>query len=172
MRTASGPTTAAAVQRSLDNRWDEIVDAIEAVGRLQETIVRAAAENRTDDDLARLNQLLDAFRRAETGRPRQHADEALHLGICDAAHNRTLTRILITLERTISIAGPSHLWGDTADHETMESRALDEHTELVRLIAARSAEQGGALARQHAHIDLELLESARRRLLDEPSLPG
>ena len=165
VRSASAPGVAKAVRRSLEQRWDEIVDAIEAVSRLQEAIVRAAAENRTDADIAALQARLVDFRDAETGRGRQQADAALHLTICAAAHNQTLTDILIDLERRISVVGPGHLWGAQEDHAAMEARALADHTELVRLIAAGDAERGGELARVHAHIDLDLLESARRRAI-------
>lgn len=165
VRSADGPDSAAAVRRSLDRRWAEMVDAIEAVSRLQEAIVRAAAENRTPADIANLRSLLADFLTAATGRPKQRADERLHLGICEAAHNATLTDLLIGLERRISIVGPGHLWGAQEDHALMEERASADHAELVRLIAAGEVEQGGLLARRHAHIDLELLESARRRAL-------
>lgn len=167
VRASTGLGAAVAVQRSLEGRWDEIVDAIEAVSRLQETIVRAASENRTPQDLEMLRARLATFASADSGRAKQQADEALHLGICLAAHNRTLTAMLIDLERKISIVGPGHLWGGVEDQEPMEAQALADHEELVRLIGEGDVERSGALARKHAHIDLDLLKSARRRAIME-----
>lgn len=160
---AHSADVAPAVSRSLEERWSEIVDAIDGVGRLQEAIVRAAAENRTLADMAELDARLESFRSAASGRARQEADAAFHLAICAAAHSQTLTQLLVSLEKRISIVGPAHLWGAPEDHAGMESRALADHEGLVRYICLGEGELGGQLARRHARIDLILLEGVRLR---------
>ena len=163
VRSADGEPARQAAARSLSARWDQLVETIEAIGRLQETIVRAAAERRSEDDVAVLEARLIAFRQAPSGQSKQAADEALHLAICEAAHVPVLTELLMLLEKRISIAAPAHLWGAREDQAEMEDQALADHEALVHLIRSGRVEEGGALARRHAYIDLNLLEDVRRR---------
>lgn len=152
-----------ATGRTLDHRWHEIVELVDTASRLQETVVRAAAERRTSADVVELEERLEEFRRADTGMPRQEADRALHGAICDAAHLPLLSELLAGLERRISTGAPQHVWGEPEDQPEMEARALADHEQIVALIRAGQAEQAGALARRHALIDLDLLAQARRR---------
>ena len=166
---ADGETVREAAARSLGARWDQLVSTIEAISRLQETIVRAAAERRTGADVVALEARLEAFRAAESGRPKQAADGALHLAVCEAAHVPALTEMLLLLEKRISIAAPAHLWGAHEDQVPMEARALADHVEAVRLIREGEVEAGGTLARRHARIDLALLEDVRHRTGPQPA---
>lgn len=155
----SGPS----VHRSLTTRWEDMLDTSEAVSRLQGTLARAAAENRTDDDIETLRLRLDAFRAAESGLQSQKADEQLHLAIGAASHNATLQGVVLDLDSRISISAPSHLWGEPEGMLAMERRALSEHEQLVGAICDGRADDASAIAREHARIDVELLESALRR---------
>lgn len=153
----------ASVHRTLSARWEVLRDTCEAVSRLQGTIARAAAEKRTDEDVARLHSRLAAFREAESGPQSQRADELLHVAICAAAHNDTLQSVLFELESRVSIAAPAHLWGSTAGMRTMELRALADHENLVDAICAQRPDDAATIALEHARIDLELLEDALQR---------
>lgn len=153
----------ASVHRTLSARWEVLRDTCEAVSRLQGTIARAAAEKRTDEDVTQLQLCLTVFREAESGPQSQHADELLHIAICAAAHNDTLQSVLFELESRVSIAAPAHLWGSTAGMRAMELRALADHENLVDAICSQRPDDAGAIALEHARIDLELLEEALQR---------
>lgn len=153
----------AAVQRTLLAHWEEMRDTCEAVSRLQGTIAHAAAERRTADDVEQLQARLEAFRAADSGEPSQHADSLLHVAICAAAHNVTLQSVLLDLESRISIAAPTHLWGSVEGMRAMEVRSLADHEVIVSAICEQRALDAGAIAREHARIDFELLEQALYR---------
>ena len=156
-------TSSASVHRTLSARWDALRDTCEAMVRLSGTVARAAAENCSDDDLIILRARFEDYRRAESGGPAQKADERLHIAIADAAHNVTLKRILSELEGQVSIAAPSHLWGFPEGQREMEQRALVDHHNLVNAICERRGTAAESIGREHARIDIELLEVALQR---------
>lgn len=156
-------TSSASVHRTLSARWEELRDTCEAMVRLSGTVARAAAEKRSDEDVAILRARLEGYRLAESGSASQKADERLHLAIADAAHNMTLKRILADLEGQISIAAPSHLWGFPEGRREMEQRALVDHEDLVNAICEQRCTDAGTIGLEHARIDIELLEAALQR---------
>jgi GntR family transcriptional repressor for pyruvate dehydrogenase complex len=156
-------SSGASVQRTLSSNWESLRDTCEAVSRLHGTISRAAAENRSADDIARLRDCLIAFRDAESGRESQKSDEQLHLAIVSAAHSATLGAVLQQLESAVSIVAPAHLWGAPDGMREMEARALGDHERLVEAICDGRADDASRIAREHARIDFELLEAALRR---------
>jgi DNA-binding FadR family transcriptional regulator len=157
------PDSHAAVARTLRSRWSDIQDRLEAMRSLHGAIARAAAERRDDGDVATLRSRLADYAAAESGREKQIADASLHLAISDAAKNGTLKSMLITLEQEISIGAPLHLWGEPDGMAVAEDRALREHAQLVDAIVTGNADAADEIARDHARIDLELLEIARQR---------
>ncbi|MCC3274077.1 GntR family transcriptional regulator [Arthrobacter zhangbolii] len=157
--TSSGP----AVRRILSSRWEALRDTCEAVSLLQGTVCRAAAVNRTAADIDVLARRLEAFRAAASGLESQQADGQLHLAISAAAHNATLQAVLAEVEGRVSIAAPSHVWGDAAGMRDMEKRSLADHELLVAAIIEQRAADAERIGREHARIDLELLESALDR---------
>ncbi|GAA2748641.1 FadR/GntR family transcriptional regulator [Amnibacterium kyonggiense] len=157
------PDSHAAVARTLQSRWSDIQDRLEAMRRLHGAIARAAAESRSDDDVALLQRRLDEYRDAASGRGKQIADASLHLAISDAAKNGTLKSMLLTLEQEISIGAPLHVWGEPDGMLAAEDRGLREHELLVAAIVEGRADDADEIAREHARIDLELLEVARQR---------
>ncbi len=156
-------SSTASVKRTLTARWESLQDTCEAVRRLHGTVARAAAENRDADDVIRLGRLVSDFRSAESGRDSQHADELLHLAIGEAARNATLQSVLFELESRISIVAPAHLWGSPDGMQEMEARALADHEALVGAIRDQNADLADAIAREHARIDFELLETALQK---------
>ncbi|WP_417221258.1 FadR/GntR family transcriptional regulator [Arthrobacter sp.] len=169
VREQWGATSGESVQRALSARWEEILDVFEAVRLLHGTIARAAAENRTEDDVHDLRARLEDYRQADTGLESQRADGRLHLAIGNAAHNTTLQEVLFQLESKISLAAPVHLWGSAEGMREMELRALADHEQLVRAISSRQPEQAGTLGSEHARIDLELFEKALQRADRKPA---
>ncbi|GAA2753188.1 FadR/GntR family transcriptional regulator [Amnibacterium kyonggiense] len=157
------PASAEAVRRTLDERWEDLRDRCEAIARLHGALCRAAAERRSEHDAGVMAARLEAYRAAASGLAKQQADSRLHLAIIDAAHNRTLARVLRDEEAALSIGAPAHLWGPPEGMPAMEARALREHEALVAAIVGRSADDAEAIARAHVGIDLELLEAARLR---------
>ncbi|GAA2942173.1 GntR family transcriptional regulator [Microbacterium luteolum] len=155
----------AAVARWFEEQWPQLVDAAIAGTHLHGAIARLAASNRTDDDIERLEKRLDDFRQAESGAARQQADSILHLAIIAAAHNETLSAIVLDHERRFTIIAPAHPWGDSSSRPAMEERAGREHGELVAAIVDGRVDDAGRIAQRHVEIDLELLDAARRRAL-------
>ena len=157
------PDSHAAVVRTLRARWSDIQDRLEAMRSLHGAIARRAAEWRDDDDIAVLRERMEEYRTAESGRSKQFADAALHVAISDAAKNGTLKAMLLTLEREISIGAPLHLWGEPDGMAASEERSARDHEALVAAIVDGRADDAESIAREHARIDLDLLEVARQR---------
>ncbi|MDH6246686.1 GntR family transcriptional regulator [Mycobacterium sp. OTB74] len=152
-----------AVGRTLTMRVDELRDRCDAICRVHGAICRAAAETRTDHDVAELSRRLEAYRSAESGLPAQQADSALHLAIMDAAHNTVLKQVLLELEASVSIGAPAHVWGEPETMRQMELRAVTEHGELIAAIIDGRGDDAEALARAHVAIDFENISTAMRR---------
>lgn len=157
----------ASVRRILSSRWESLSDTCEAVRRLHGAIARAAAENRKEADVEKLEHLVDGFRAAASGRDSQRVDEMLHLAIIVAARNATLQSVLFELESRISIVAPAHLWGSPDGMAEMEARALVDHEALVAAIRAGDGDLADAIARKHVRIDFELLQAALERAVHD-----
>jgi DNA-binding FadR family transcriptional regulator len=155
--------SADAVRRTLDDRWEDLRDRCEAIARLHGALCRAAAEHRTEVDAEAMRARLTDYRAAASGLAKQQADSRLHLAMIDAAHNRTLARVLRDEEAALSIGAPAHLWGPPEGMAAMEARALREHDAIVDAIVGGRSDDAESLARAHVGIDLELLEAARLR---------
>jgi DNA-binding FadR family transcriptional regulator len=152
-----------AVGRTLRARLDDLRDRCDALCRLQGTVSRAAAESRSEHDIAALWERFEAYRTAETGLAAQQADSQLHLAIMDAAHNDVLKQLLLDLKSSVSIGSPAHLWGEPTTMRRMELRALREHEQLVSAIADGRGDDADELARHHGAIDFELITTAMHR---------
>lgn len=152
-----------AVVRTLRTRLGELHDRCDAICRLQGVVSRAAAESRTEADIAVLQQRLSDYRNAETGLAAQQADSRLHLAIMAAAHNDVLTQVLLDLKASVSIGSPAHPWGEPSTMRAMELRALHDHEHLVAAIADGRGDDADALARSHGAIDFELITTAMQR---------
>lgn len=156
-------SSTAAVGRTLTMRADELRDRCDAICRIHGAVCRAAAESRTEHDIALLQARLEAYRAAESGLAAQQADSALHLAIMDAAGNSVLKQVLLELETSVSIGAPAHLWGEPDTMRDMELRALRDHEALVAAIADGRGDDAEALARAHVAIDFEHISAAMRR---------
>ncbi|MGJ6125042.1 GntR family transcriptional regulator [Mycolicibacterium sp. Y3] len=151
------------VGRTLTIRVGELSDRCDAICRLHGAVCRAAAESRSEGDIAMLRDRLAAYGDAESGLAAQQADSALHLAIMDVAHNAVLKQVLLELEASVSIGAPAHVWGEPETMRQMEIRALREHEQLIDAIADGRGDDAEALARAHVAIDFENISTAMRR---------
>ncbi|WP_029112570.1 FadR/GntR family transcriptional regulator [Mycobacterium sp. URHB0044] len=152
-----------AVRRTLTTRLGELRDRCDAICRLHGAVCRAAAEARTETDVADMRDALEGYRTAASGVAAQQADSRLHVTIMDAAHNAVLKQVLVDLEASVSTGAPTHLWGEPSTMREMELRALHEHVELIDAIADGRPDDADALARAHVGIDFEHITAAMRR---------
>jgi DNA-binding FadR family transcriptional regulator len=150
------------VGRTLSMRLAELRDRCDAVCRLHGAICRAAAESRTDADIAALRAALAAFRAAPSGVAAQQADSRLHLTLMDAAHNPVLKQVVLDMEASVSIGAPTHPWGEPDRMADMERRALHDHEHLVDAIVAGDGDEAESIARAHVAIDFEMIAAAMR----------
>src|SRR4029079_10191779 len=95
-----------ALGRTLSIRLEELRDRCDAICRLHGAVCRAAAEARTDADVAMLRRCLEDSRTAGSGEPAQQADSRLHVAIMDAAHNAVLKQVLVDLAALVRVGPP------------------------------------------------------------------
>ncbi len=153
-----------AVGRTLTMRLGELRDRCDAICRLHGAVCRAAAEARTDTDVARhagrAGGLPDRDQRP--GRPagRQPAAPGDHgrRPQCGAQAGAAST-----WRRRSASARPPTSGASRRPMREMELRALHEHVELIDAIADGRADDADALARAHVAIDFEHITAAMRR---------
>ncbi|KMO84435.1 GntR family transcriptional regulator [Mycolicibacterium chubuense] len=156
-------SVAGALGRTLSIRLEELRDRCDAICRLHGAVCRAAAEARTEADVAILRGCLEDYRRAASGESAQQADSRLHVAIMEAAHNAVLKQVLVDLEASVSVGAPVHPWGEPSTMRAMELRALRDHELLVDAIEHRRPDDADEIARAHVAIDFELISAALRR---------
>lgn len=123
----------------------DVVDLFEVRLNLEVLAVRCAAERRTDDDLARLQRLIDAARRATAdGDIRAASDLNLefHFALADVSRNQVLASILQ------SLAGPVRRVFRIAQ-DTRPQYLISDHIEILDAIRTGDAERAGRLAYDH-----------------------
>lgn len=152
----------AIIERTLSEAWDRLVDLQEAEAWMHGVIAEAAAQRRTEEDLAAIAARLEGFREATSGPAAQKADELFHDAIIRATHNRSLAELIHSLERQVHVSAPAHPWGAARYWEAMEKRALADHEKIFAAIkdadSARARDEG----RRHAQINHDHLVDALR----------
>jgi GntR family transcriptional repressor for pyruvate dehydrogenase complex len=131
--------------RAHADRLPEVIDTRDA---LETKIAALAAVRRTDDDLARIDEALDAMEAdIEAGGRGVEGDERFHGAVTTAAHSLLLARLmdeigdLIKETRLESLSQPERPRASLAGH-----RAIAQ--------AIRAADPEAASAAMHAHVDL------------------
>jgi GntR family transcriptional regulator, transcriptional repressor for pyruvate dehydrogenase complex len=134
----------------------EIVDAQRAIETLAAEL---AAENATDEDLAKLNRLLDEGA-ATIGDVEAFTQSSLHfhLAVAEASHNRVLVAQLLSLQFVSWPARNRTLTRPVAEH------ILDVHRQLVAVIEARDAAGARRLMDDH----VKMIRSRRVAERDSP----
>jgi DNA-binding FadR family transcriptional regulator len=121
-------------------------DVIEIRGALEATAARMAAQRRTDEDLQRLDKLLDRRERAWASGNRTafvDADAAFHLAVVAASHNEVLAELYADLGQVIRESLHDHFSAELRPEEYMD------HTRLLDAIRASAADAAGAEAASH-----------------------
>lgn len=125
----------------------DVADLFEVRLNLETLAAQRAAENRTDADLDRLQDLLDSARRATQAgdlRTATRLNLEFHLALVDASGNALLASIVH------SLSGPVRRVFRIAQDTTPDDLITD-HVELLEAVRARDAARAGKLA--YAHIE-------------------
>ncbi len=138
----------------------EIMDAQRAIECLAAEL---AAENATDEDVARLRQLIvDADHAMDDGARFTELGAEFHLAVAEASHNRVLVVQLISLQH---VSWPRR---NPALTPQVMRRVNDVHRELLALIEIRDA--AGARKLMDDHVKMirarRVTEHAKKRKLD------
>lgn len=124
-----------------------------------------AAENRTDSDLALIQEAIDRFGRAALeGSPVAHLDYRFHLGVATATQNQRFVDAIRSVELDISHGvNLARLLSHFAHMERSRSVVTD-HSRILQAIRQRRPEEARRAMRAH-------LEQARRRMSEaQPAL--
>ncbi|GFG49320.1 transcriptional regulator [Mycolicibacterium agri] len=122
------------------------VDLIHARGHLEVLVAGLAAQNRTDDDVRALHELLDAMRTASIEEPHRfaEADVGFHLRIAQASGNSVLANMLERI-RALVFAWIGH---NIAASKTT-SVAYAEHPPILDAIERRDVDAARAAMEKH-----------------------
>ena len=128
----------------------------EVRGIIEPAAVRLAALRRTNDDLARLDEALDAMSRADDSRSAVAADLRFHRALLNATHNELLERMETVLESALATRDQLvHGTEDASDDPVPSHRAV---LDGVRAGDARAAE-----AAMRALLDKAISDEERLR---------
>ena len=142
------PTTEPAVLAPLE-------EAIEARTVMERAIVRLAAQRRTEADLRHLADALQVMQSAGADREVfNEGDFAFHVALCEAAHNRVLTRALASLH------------GPVREMIAFFSEAAFRHGRVDDLVGAH-ARLADAVGRQDALAAPAIMTEMMLRLREE-----
>jgi len=123
----------------------ELRDLFETRLFLEEHAVRLAAERRTDEQLARLEELVDAGHAAvKSDDPAQvgRVNTAFHEALVSCTGNTVLAEILRGLSQRVR-------WYYATVTNQRGTGSMEEHAELVEAIRARDAARAASLIRRH-----------------------
>jgi len=143
-----GGLDALVLQADLGLTFDPQVtrDVTEARIICEEQALRLACRRRTDADLVRLRQSLDAYAAlVEADRNPADADVDFHLALVAASQNRILVRTLTPL-----MLMSTHWRRRYFDSAAIRRRSLEDHRGFVAAIAAGDEAAAAALVRRHA----------------------
>jgi DNA-binding FadR family transcriptional regulator len=114
------------------------------------TAARLAATRRTDDDLARMNDAIEAYRQAGDDTPNETlvtSDLAFHRAIVEAAHNEMLNQLLTSISGLLHEHRRQYA---SATEPVMRETVITGHEAIVDAIA--SGDPRVAAARMQAHM--------------------
>ena len=127
---------------------------------LEVTAASAAAQHRTDDDVATLRQRLDELANARNDRAYHQADIALHQAVAQASHNALLVLMLDALVDFLHEVRVQATKRRRAHGFSMDA-VVEEHRLIVDAVASGNAAKAEASMRAHlAHTAAEFDEAA------------
>ena len=123
----------------------DVAETMEVRAHLEELSVRLACRRRTDDDLARLQGVLERTDEVlASGGNIADVDTAFHIALVDATHNSVLVRVLNAFYR-FTARRRVLLFADPA-----QARAsVREHRKLVELLRLRDEDKAARLILRH-----------------------
>jgi len=128
----------------------------EVRGIIEPAAVRLAATRRTEEDLARLDQALEAMSGADTPRAEVDADLSFHRALLSATHNELLDRMQTVLES--ALAARDQLVHGTAD---VSDDPVPSHRAVLDAVRVRDADAAEAAMR--ALLDKAVSDEERAR---------
>lgn len=111
---------------------------------LEGAAARLAAQHATPAEVAYMEHLLASFRRTRDAEQHARINRALHIAICDAAHNRYMVQSLNQLSDALAL-----LRGTTFSVGGRARTADLEHRAIVEAIAAGNSDLAETAARAH-----------------------
>jgi len=155
--------SARAVQRTLLPRREELEQLFDFCALIEDTVARAAAERRTDEDILAIRAALADFLAAPDPAQEQAADHTFHRAIMGAARSPQLAALNRDLATRISLGFPLEPWRDPDLGGEGSPRARAEHAALAQAIVRGEVEAAGRIARQHSYISAEIIQQALER---------
>jgi DNA-binding FadR family transcriptional regulator len=126
-------------------------------------IARTAAERRTDEDVARIGDTLNAYRDAGTDREASRAaDEATHAAIAHASQNPYLENLSALIRSEISLG-----FGAEPYSTQIRERAIEHHASLADAVIEGNADAAAAVARSHFALTESVLRELRKTIDDD-----
>ncbi|MFD0586586.1 FadR/GntR family transcriptional regulator [Paenibacillus sp. GCM10027627] len=131
---------------------DSILELLEVRKLLEAGTSALAAERRTEQDLLRLEGILqrmeDALLQRDTGAG-ERADVDFHAAIAAASHNRLLDQLMDSLTQRLSetIGKTRELW--FYREQSTAERLLEEHRHIYAAIRDRDADKAAKLIEEH-----------------------
>ncbi|ATY16325.1 GntR family transcriptional regulator [Amycolatopsis sp. AA4] len=137
-------------------------DMLEARRHLEVLLAGLAAEHRTDEQLARLHELVEQMRAASDDLDRYvEADIAFHLEVARSSGNSVLVGVLTNIQSLL------HVWASRVIHTAGETEtSLAMHEPILKAIDA--GDPAAARDAMRAHMD----RAIRRLRAGLPSLTG
>jgi len=126
-------------------------DLVEARRIIVVEIARLAAERRTEEDLAKMREVLDAHSRAvATGHTPGRYGSAFDIALVDATHNEVLAGVMRSLIRP-TLQRVSHLYVEVPEFGALE---VDMHQRVLDAVAAGDPELAAKRMAEHvAEVD-------------------
>lgn len=154
-----------AARRTLEKELPRLAALFDFRCMVEGMIARAAAERRTDEDVAGLTTALAEFRSAAGMEEARRLDRQLHGRVCAAARNPHLSSLSaqLTVAATLGFGAEPYV-------EELFAQAVAQHEELVGHIVGGDAERANRTAQAHFRLTLASMELRLARLSSVPGL--
>lgn len=145
-------------RRTLETEIPRLLDLYDYRCMVEGMIARAAAERRTDDDVAALEKALQDFRAATSMTEARNADRRLHGLVTAAARNPHLTSLSAHLTAAATLG-----FGVEPYTQEFYDEALAQHLELVGHVVRGEAEDANRSAQAHFRLTLDTMRAGLER---------
>jgi GntR family transcriptional regulator, transcriptional repressor for pyruvate dehydrogenase complex len=166
VNTSWTAASAGAVRRTLQPQLSELELLFDLRARVEEMVARAAAEQRSAEDVQALEAAMAAFASAEEPTEEHRRDGALHETVLAATGNPLLAELSRDLLSRTTVGVPREPY-----RKEVFARAVHEHAELISAVVAGDVPRAGAVARAHFAMSAEALREILARGLADGA-PG